>query len=91
MELYTCESCSIIYFCAGVQNTTNELYHKGQLPDSSSEKLDRKDHSGDHTYHNVRTLLDENQGGFGEGRHTLTDHKVFFSILRLASLRLLRP
>lgn len=67
MEDYANESCSIVYFCAGAEDDIYELYHKKSPPAIAANSAHA--HSSlDEVYHNVRTLLDEDQGGFNDGR-----------------------
>lgn len=66
MEKHAHDTCSIVYLCAS-EEEVHELYHSRSPPDTPSEG------SNGHlalneAYHNVRALLDEDQGGFDEGR-----------------------
>ena len=65
MEEHANESCSIVYFCASAQEDIYELYHKNSPPDGVSGPSQHK--SLGEVYENVRTLLDEDLGGFDEG------------------------
>ena len=70
MEEYADESCSIVYLCANAQNDIYELYHKGSPPEEAVAPAKERS-SLDRTYDNVRTLLDEDQGGFEQGESDL--------------------
>ena len=65
-EQTTSENCSIVYFCTGVQDDIYKLYCKASPPEAPP-KASSPQHSLDQVYQNVRTLLDEDQGGFEEG------------------------
>ena len=67
MEEHSANKCSVIvYFCASADHDISELYHKRSPP--STATLHENQHSPlGQVYENVRTLLDENVGGFEEG------------------------
>ena len=61
--------CSVIvYFAATVRNDIHELYHKRSPPSEDSVAANRQSPLGQ-VYQNVRTLLDEDIGGFEEGKN----------------------
>jgi hypothetical protein len=65
--------CSVIvYFAATVQDDISELYHKKSPPSEESVAANRQSPLGP-VYQNVRTLLDEDIGGFEEGKD-ITEH-----------------
>ena len=66
MEEKASESCSIVYFCASAQLDVYELYHKKSPPEDEDDS-DTEHGLLSQIHHNVRTLLDEDQGGFDEG------------------------
>lgn len=63
MEEHVHESCRVVYFCSSAQKDVHELYHRNRPPTAASDAQT----SVDHTYRNIRALLDEDQGGFSEG------------------------
>lgn len=65
MEEPADERCSVVYFCASVEDDIQEVYHAKSGPDAIG---DAKHDSAaiDGIYANARTLLDEDQGGFHE-------------------------
>ncbi|KAK3698569.1 3',5'-cyclic-nucleotide phosphodiesterase [Vermiconidia calcicola] len=65
MDGHPSSACSIIYFCASAQDDVYELYQRGNPPETSSKAHDG-DPSRDQVYHNVRSLLDDDVGGFDE-------------------------
>ncbi|KAK5172086.1 3',5'-cyclic-nucleotide phosphodiesterase [Saxophila tyrrhenica] len=65
MEEHAHESCNIVYFCASGKEDVYELYHKRSPPDVPPEG-DEGAETLQQAYHNVRALLDEDQGGFDE-------------------------
>lgn len=71
MEEYADESCSIVYLCANAQDDIYELYHKRSPPGEAAAPVNELG-SLDQTRNNVRTLLDEDQGGFDEGENDIT-------------------
>ncbi len=72
MEAHAQESCNIVYFCASEREDVYELYHKRSPPAAPSDASNGV--SGlEQAYHNVRALLDEDQGGFDEGMGTTWD------------------
>jgi hypothetical protein len=66
MEERTHETYSIVYFCASDNEDIYELYHKRSPPSAPTETTNGQSRL-DEAYHNVRALLDEDQGGFDEG------------------------
>ena len=65
-EQTTNENCSIVYFSSSAQDDIHKLYCK-ESPPEAPPKASGPQHSLDQVYQNVRTLLDEDQGGFEEG------------------------
>ena len=60
--------CSVIvYFAATARNDIYELYHKRSPPSEDAVAANRESSLGQ-VYQNVRTLLDEDVGGFEEGK-----------------------
>lgn len=58
--------CSVVYYCDGLEESICELYQDQSPPRLATEAA----HGGvalDTIYHNIRMLLDENQGGCHEG------------------------
>ena len=68
MDDYAGEACSVVYLCAGADDEVYELYHKRSPPDAPPKSGEDGGSALDRVYHNVRILLDEDQGGFSEGR-----------------------
>jgi hypothetical protein len=67
MEEHRANECSVIvYYCATAHNDIYELYHKRSPPSSTAVSENQHSPLGQ-VYENVRTLLDENVGGFDEG------------------------
>lgn len=67
MEEQRANECSVIvYFCATAQDDIHELYHKKSPPADDAVSAGRQSPLGQ-VYENVRTLLDEDIGGFEEG------------------------
>jgi hypothetical protein len=67
MEEHRANECSVIvYFCATANNNIDELYHKRSPPSWTAVAENQHSPLGQ-VYENVRTLLDENVGGFEEG------------------------
>ena len=67
MEEHRANECSVIvYFCATAHNDIDELYHKKSPPSTAAVSENQHSPLGQ-VYENVRTLLDENVGGFDEG------------------------
>lgn len=62
MEEHRCNT--IVYFCATAQDEVYELYHKTNPPSEAAAA----NSSLGQVYENVRTLLDEDIGGFEEGK-----------------------
>lgn len=69
MEGFADEACNVVYFCAGAADDDEiyELYHKRSPPDAPPRPAE-DGKTLDRVYHNARILLDDNQGGFDEGR-----------------------
>ena len=65
MEESAEERCSVVYYCANTDGEVRELHHRSAPEPTVS--ADQKDGYLDSVYENVRTLLDEDQGGFHEG------------------------
>lgn len=63
MEGHAPDTCYIVYFCASESDDVVELYHKQSLPPAPSHSSDGAS-TLEQAYHNVRALLDEDQGGF---------------------------
>ena len=64
------ERISVVYYCGGAEDDVCELYHDNSPPQRAS----RSEHGDDalHIVHgNIRSLLDEDQGGFSEGASSL--------------------
>ena len=89
MEEHASENCSIVYFCPSVEDDTFELYQKDSPP-AALPKAPGPQHSLAQIYQNVRTLLDEDQGGFDEGEKPFALlHEVHG--LTVNSVRVLAP
>lgn len=67
MEEFGDEACNVVYFCAGADEEVYELYHKRSPPDAPPKPAENSN-TLDRVYHNARLLLDEDQGGFSEGK-----------------------
>jgi hypothetical protein len=66
MEEHASECSVIVYFCATAQDDIAELYHKNSPPSVATASASQ--HAAlAHVYENVRSLLDEDLGGFEEG------------------------
>ena len=66
MEEHANECSVIVYFCATAQDDIAELYHKNTPPRAEEAAADQHA-SLEEVYENVRSLLDEDLGGFEEG------------------------
>nr|POE65731.1 hypothetical protein CFP56_58837 [Quercus suber] len=58
--------CGVVYFNPGAKDTS-ELFARDSLPAHAAHKHDGEKPSHVHVDHDVRTLLDVDQGGFHEG------------------------
>lgn len=68
MEEFGDAACNVVYFCAApADDEVYELYHKRSPPDAPPRPAEESS-TLDRVYHNARILLDENQGGFDEGK-----------------------
>ena len=85
MEEFADGSCSVVYF-ASARDGLYELYHKSSPPEIPSETRPENG-SLDNIYQNVRTLLDEDQGGFDEGNVVDVRESLGTAVLTAISLR----
>ena len=68
MEELADESCSVVYFCASASGDICELHDRSALEKTEVSEDSRQENAAlDIIRGNVRTLLDEDQGGFDEG------------------------
>ena len=67
MEEIGDERCNVIYYCGGVEDDICELHHDTSPPEDLSG-TEQEDPALGVIYCNIRSLLDEDQGGFNEGR-----------------------
>ena len=64
--------CSVVYFCAHAdQVQLAQLYHSDTVPPALDGASAGDDAVLDRIHGNVRALLDEDQGGFDEGKHAI--------------------
>lgn len=67
MEEHAGERCSVVYYCGGVaEEEIFEFYHANSSLRAAAQVADERG-ALDHAQDNIRTLLDEDQGGFHEG------------------------
>ena len=69
MERHAHECSVLVYFCATVEGGISELYQKNGLPEEAKQSGQRT--PLEQVHQNVRTLLDEDLGGFQEGKAPL--------------------
>lgn len=76
MEVRADGRCRVVYFCASVKDEVSKLYE-------STQRLQKKEAANqwEVVEQNVRTLMDEDQGGFSQGETRIIQHKRFCSCL----------
>jgi hypothetical protein len=80
MEEHRANECSVIvYFCATAHDDVYELYHKRSPPSATAVSENQHSPLGQ-VYENVRTLLDENVGGFEEGKDMAVSLQLVLSL-----------
>ena len=88
MEEDTFGSCGIVYFCASAPEDLSELFHKTKPPEVPQNASD--DQKGlSQVYRNVWSLLDEDQGGFDEGKLIIEKYCEIEYRLTVPSVRML--
>lgn len=77
--------CGVVYYNPGDEDTS-ELFTRDSLPAGATEKHVGEKLSRAHVNHDIRTLLDVDQGGFHEGESMRLSVQLVFDILICSSI-----
>lgn len=84
------ERISVVYYCGGGEDDTISELYQDQSPPKAAAEVSHQDTTLEILYENVRSLLDEDQGGFHEGMTQLPVARTVY-LLTLRSVRKLLP